>query len=65
MIARREWHQPKLRMMEAGSTAQTDLDALHQDPNDDGDVQSWEDNGIGGETTTGLGRTHIQFDAHS
>ena len=57
----RVWYRPTLRLLDARATAQTDLDAAHVDPNNEGDISSLES--IGGETHTFNGRQHRQFDA--
>jgi hypothetical protein len=69
-----EWHRPRLRLLDARATAQTDADAAHVDPNNGQDIPSYENGspngGFGGsfnhgnETHTAQGRQHQRFDSH-
>jgi hypothetical protein len=55
----RVWYRPTLRLLDARATAQTDIDAAHFDPNNEGDISSLENS----ETQTFNGRPHRQFDS--
>jgi hypothetical protein len=62
------WHKPNLFLLDARATAGPDIDSSHVDPNNNGDVPSWETNHTGGagETTQGtfggVGVKHRRFD---
>jgi len=74
MNEKRPWHQPRIQLLDARATAankkSTDADAFHVDPNNNGDVNTWEDTGgpfgLGNETHTAqAGRVHPKFDPGS
>jgi hypothetical protein len=57
------WYRPTLKLLDARATAQTDVDAAHVDPNNEGDISSWEHSHARGESTTWGGRQHRVFDS--
>jgi hypothetical protein len=55
----RVWYRPTLRLLDARATAQTDVDQAHFDPNNRGDIPSFENS----ETHTLSGKSHRTFDS--